>query len=201
MYHRSLGERLAEALLSVGAEVLVSIDDGSSVAQLPGAVALDEALSSAAAVQVAGSPDDLIMMCTGGTTGRPKGVLWRQSDMYVAAMAGADHASVDEIRQKVRGGGQPWFAVSPLMHAAGMWTAFAAILNGLSVILYDNRTKLDPRSVWETAAREKVGMLTMVGDAYAGPLVAELRRGATTCRRYMPSAPAARPPTTSTSRR
>lgn len=177
VYHRSLGERLAEALLSVGAEVLVSIDDGSSVAQLPGAVALDEALSSAAAVQVAGSPDDLIMMCTGGTTGRPKGVLWRQSDMYVAAMAGADHASVDEIRQKVRGGGQPWFAVSPLMHAAGMWTAFAAILNGLSVILYDNRTKLDPRSVWETAAREKVGMLTMVGDAYAGPLVAELRRG------------------------
>ena len=124
-----------------------------------------------------GSPDDLIMMCTGGTTGRPKGVLWRQSDMYVASMVGADHASVDEIHAKVRGGGQPWFAVSPLMHAAGMWTAFSAIMHGLTVVLYDGRGKLDVRSVWETAERERVGMMTMVGDAYAGPLVAELQRG------------------------
>jgi fatty-acyl-CoA synthase len=63
------------------------------------------------------------------------------------------------------------------MHAAGMWTAFAALLSGLTVVLYDDRKKLDVRSVWATAAREKVGMMTMVGDAYAGPLVAELRRG------------------------
>jgi acyl-CoA synthetase (AMP-forming)/AMP-acid ligase II len=177
VYHRSLGERFGEVLPSVGAERLVSIDDGSTVGQLPGAVSLDEALASGDVEPVVGSPDDVIMMCTGGTTGRPKGVLWRQSDMYVSAMTGADHASVDDIHQKVRSGGQPWFAVSPLMHAAGMWTAFAAIFNGLSVILYDNRSKLDPRVVWQTAEREKVGMITMVGDAYAGPLVAELKRG------------------------
>ena len=57
-----------------------------------------------------------------------------------------------------------------------MWTAFAALLNGLPVVLYD-RTKFDPRAVLETAEREKVGMMTMVGDAYAGPLVEELRSG------------------------
>jgi len=62
------------------------------------------------------------------------------------------------------------------MHAAGMWTAFAALLNGLPVVLYD-RTKFDPLAVLETAEREKVGMMTMVGDAYAGPLVEELRQG------------------------
>jgi 3-oxocholest-4-en-26-oate---CoA ligase len=95
----------------------------------------------------------------------------------VAEMVGADHASVDEIHAKVRGGGQPWFAVSPLMHAAGMWTAFSAIMHGLTVVLYDGRGKLDVRSVWETAQRERVAMMTMVGDAYAGPLVAELQRG------------------------
>ena len=44
---------------------------------------------------IAGSPDDLIMYCTGGTTGRPKGVLWRQSDTYVSSMVGADHESAD----------------------------------------------------------------------------------------------------------
>jgi 3-oxocholest-4-en-26-oate---CoA ligase len=178
IYHRSLGARCAEVLPTDGAELLISIDDGSGAAELPGAVSLDDALAQGGCHDPApGSPDDLIMMCTGGTTGRPKGVLWRQSDMYVASMVGADHASVDEIHAKVRGGGQPWFAVSPLMHAAGMWTAFSAIMHGLTVVLYDGRGKLDVRAVWETAEREGVGMMTMVGDAYAGPLVAELQRG------------------------
>ena len=178
IYHRSIGARCAEVLPTDGAELLISIDDGSDAAELPGAVSLDDALAQGGSGDPApGSPDDLIMMCTGGTTGRPKGVLWRQSDMYVASMVGADHASVDEIHAKVRGGGQPWFAVSPLMHAAGMWTAFSAIMHGLTVVLYDGRGKLDVRSVWETAEREGVAMMTMVGDAYAGPLVAELQRG------------------------
>jgi fatty-acyl-CoA synthase len=91
-------------------------------------------------------------------------------------MNGADHASVDEIQAKLGYEGQAWFAVSPLMHAAGMWTAFAALLNGLPVVLYD-RTRFDPRAVLQTAEREKVGMMTMVGDAYAAPLVEELRSG------------------------
>jgi fatty-acyl-CoA synthase len=178
IYHRSLGARCAEVLPTDGAELLISIDDGSDAAELPGAVSLDDALAQGGSSRPApGSPDDLIMMCTGGTTGRPKGVLWRQSDMYVASMVGADHASVDEIHAKVRGGGQSWFAVSPLMHAAGMWTAFSAIMNGFTAVLYDGRGKLDVRSVWQTAERERVGMMTMVGDAYAGPLVAELQRG------------------------
>jgi len=176
IYHRSLGARFAEVLPPIGTELLVSIDDGSAAPELPGAVSLDDALAVGSSdFHLAGSPDDLIMMCTGGTTGRPKGVLWRQSDMYVSSMVGADHDSVSEIHDKVRGGGPPWFAVSPLMHAAGMWTAFAALCAGVPVVLYDDRNKLDARSVWATAEREKVGMLTMVGDAYAGPLVAELR--------------------------
>jgi 3-oxocholest-4-en-26-oate---CoA ligase len=176
VYHRSLGARFAEVLPPIGTELLISIDDGSGAAELPGAISLDDALAAGGPdFHLAGSPDDLIMMCTGGTTGRPKGVLWRQSDMYVSSMMGADHESVQEIHEKVRAGGPPWFAVSPLMHAAGMWTAFAALCAGLPVVLYDDRNKLDPRSVWETAEREKVGMMTMVGDAYAGPLIAGLR--------------------------
>jgi 3-oxocholest-4-en-26-oate---CoA ligase len=176
IYHRSLGARFADVLPPIGTELLISIDDGSGAAELPGAISLDDALATGSSdFHLAGSPDDLIMMCTGGTTGRPKGVLWRQSDMYVLSMVGADHESVTEIHDKVRNGGPPWFAVSPLMHAAGMWTAFAALCAGLPVVLYDDRNKLDVRSVWETAEREKVGMMTMVGDAYAGPLIAELR--------------------------
>ena len=162
-----------------GVELLLSVDDGSGAAELPGAVSFDEALSQGDTDQnVTPSPDDLLMICTGGTTGRPKGVLWRQSDIYVSSMVGADHAGAQEIRDKVsRTAGPPWFAVSPLMHAAGMWTAFSAIMAGLTVVLYDTSKKLDPQLVWQTAEREKVAMMTMVGDAYAAPLVAELRRG------------------------
>ncbi|MCV7030715.1 acyl-CoA synthetase [Mycobacterium sherrisii] len=178
IYHRSLGARCADVLSAAGIELLISVDDGGDDAELPGAVPLNDAIAQGGSGDPApGSPDDLIMMCTGGTTGRPKGVLWRQSDMYVASMVGADHAGVDEIHAKVRAGGPPWFAVSPLMHAAGLWTAFSAIMNGLTVVLYDGRGKLDARAVWQTAERERVGMMTMVGDAYAGPLVAELHRG------------------------
>ena len=178
IYHRSFGPKLADVLPPASADVLISVDDDDSVPLLPGAISLEDALAQGDTDRdIAPSPDDVMMVCTGGTTGRPKGVMWRQSDTYVVSMNGADHESVDEIHAKVQNGpGQAWFAVSPLMHAAGMWTAFAALLNGLPVVLYD-RTKFDPRAVLETAQREKVGMMTMVGDAYAAPLVEELRSG------------------------
>jgi 3-oxocholest-4-en-26-oate---CoA ligase len=177
IYHRSLGSKFADVLPPDGADLLVSIDDGGSGPELPGAVTLDDALAQGDTDHgVAGSPDDLIMICTGGTTGRPKGVLWRQSDMYMTSMNGAD-GSVEELHDRVRAGGAPWYAVSPLMHAAGMWTAFAATMNGLTAVLYDGRTKFDPVTVLKTVERERPGMMTMVGDAYAAPLVEELQRG------------------------
>lgn len=179
IYHRGLGAKFADMLKPFGVDLLLSVDDGSGAPELPGAVSLDDALAQGDTDHgMTASPDDLLMICTGGTTGRPKGVLWRQSDIYVSSMVGADHACAQEIHDKVRGNaGAPWFAVSPLMHAAGMWTAFAAVMAGTPVVLYDTSRRLDPHLVWETAEREKVGMMTMVGDAYAAPLVAQLQRG------------------------
>ncbi|MCK0174877.1 MULTISPECIES: acyl-CoA synthetase [Mycobacteriaceae] len=176
VYHRSLGAKFADVLPRDGVELMISIDDGSGAPELTGAVTLDDALASGDVDQpITPSPDDVMMICTGGTTGRPKGVMWRQSDTYVVSMNGADHESVTDIHDRVQHAGPPWFAVSPLMHAAGMWTAFAALLNGQTVILYDKPT-LDPAAVLATAEREKVGLMTMVGDAYAGPLIDEMRR-------------------------
>ena len=71
------------------------------------------------------SPDDLYLVCTGGTTGRPKAVLWRQADIYVSAMGGAEGATAESIAAgATAGGGGAWYAVPPLMHAAAQWTAF-----------------------------------------------------------------------------
>jgi fatty-acyl-CoA synthase len=177
VYHRGLGAKFADVLPSEAAELLISVDDGSDFPELPGAVTLEDALAQGDSDH--GNtplPDDVLMICTGGTTGRPKGVMWRQADIYVASMNGADHAVVDEIHRRVRNAGPPWFAVSPLMHAAGMWTAFAALLAGQTAVLYDTRQKFDPAAALEIAEREKVGMMTMVGDAYAAPFVDELGR-------------------------
>jgi fatty-acyl-CoA synthase len=177
IYHRSLGAKFADVLPPDSADLLISVDDGSDAPLLAGAISLDDALAQGDSDQgISPSADDLLMICTGGTTGRPKGVLWRQGDIYVSSMNGADHAAVDEIHDKVRHAGPPWFAVSPLMHAAGMWTAFSAVLSGQTTVLYDTKNKFDPRTVLETAERHRVGLMTMVGDAYAAPLVEELAR-------------------------
>ncbi len=178
VYHKALGAKFADVLPPSGCELLIEVDDGSDMPRLPGGVPLEDAVAQGDPhTRIAGSPDDLIMYCTGGTTGRPKGVLWRQSDTYVSSMVGADHESAAEIHQKVAGNtGSPWFAVSPLMHAAGLWTVFSGALAGLPIVLYDDRSKFDPQRVWQTAEREKVGLMTMVGDAYAAPLIGELQR-------------------------
>ena len=178
IYHRSLGAKFASVLgdEALQTEVLISIDDGDG-AELPGSVTLEEALAQGDTDRGAiPSPDDLLMVCTGGTTGRPKGVMWRQGDIYVSSMNGADHDQVSEIHDKVAHAGPPWFAVSPLMHAAGMWTAFSGLLSGQTVVLHDTKPRFDPRTVLETAQRERIGLMTMVGDAYAAPIVEELGR-------------------------
>lgn len=176
IYHRSLGAKFADVLPGGTAELLISVDDGEGV-ELSGSVSLDDALAQGDTDCTAPpSPDDLLMICTGGTTGRPKGVMWRQGDIYVSSMNGADHDDVGEIHDKVAHAGPPWFAVSPLMHAAGMWTAFSGLLSGQTVVLHDTKARFDARTVLQTAQREKVGLMTMVGDAYAAPLVEELGR-------------------------
>ena len=177
IYHRSLAAKFAEVLPPASARLLICIDDVDDGADLLGAIGLDDALAQGDTDRdITPSPDDVLMICTGGTTGRPKGVMWRQADTYTVSMNGADHESAAEIHAKLGTPGPPWFAVSPLMHAAGMWTAFAGVLNGQTVVLYDS-TRLEPARVLSTAERHRVGLMTMVGDAYAAPLAAELQAG------------------------
>jgi fatty-acyl-CoA synthase len=102
-------------------------------------------------------------------------VLWRQADAYVAAMGGTDGATAETIAETVQRGAPVWFAAPPLMHAAAQWTVFAALHNGGTVVLHDDAAPFDPRTILETASREGVSLLTIVGDAYARPIIDELR--------------------------
>ncbi|WP_067901579.1 AMP-binding protein [Nocardia vaccinii] len=175
VYHRGFGPVVAEAA-PVGVELLISVEDGSGATELAGAVTAEHAISEGAAGTIIDtSPDDLVILCTGGTTGRPKGVLWRQGDMYVSSMNGADHESAGPLHELARMTGHVWFAASPLSHAAGIWTAFAGLLSGQTILLYDDAERFDAHLALAIAERERAALMTIVGDAYAGPLVRALR--------------------------
>lgn len=88
-YHRQYGPLLADAVDATDL-VLIDVDDGSGVEPLPGSTSYEAAVGTLVSDLPDPSPDDLCLVCTGGTTGRPKAVLWRQADIYVSAMAGVE---------------------------------------------------------------------------------------------------------------
>ena len=92
------GALVGEAIGAIGdALVLVDIDDGSGIEPLAGSIEYEAAIAAGDGVELpVPSGDDLYLVCTGGTTGRPKGVLWRQADIFVAGHGRqrADHGRV-----------------------------------------------------------------------------------------------------------
>ena len=132
-------------------------------------------VGAAAPPPPAPSPDDLYIVCTGGTTGHPKAVLWRQADIFVAGMGGTDDLDEAALRARALAGSGVWFPTSPLMHVAAQWTTLLAANLAATVVLHDDARPFDVRTILETAARERVNMMTIVGDAYAWPMIDELR--------------------------
>src|SRR5580698_1038647 len=144
--HSSLAPTLAEVLPTLDAppEVLLQVEDDSGQALLPGAEWYEEALamSSPAGAPVEPSPHDLYILYTGGTTGMPKGVLWRQHDIFMAAMGGQVVGSWEPMRdydQIQRGAidnsGLAVLVLPPLMHGGAQWGAFHLFRDGNTVIM------------------------------------------------------------------
>jgi fatty-acyl-CoA synthase len=179
VYHRRYRPLLEAALEGRDGVVIIDVDDRSRVEPLPGSVSFEEAVSTPVVALPQTSPDDLYMVCTGGTTGRPKAVLWRQADVYVSAMAGVEGATAESIAEVITSGAAPagaWYPVAPLMHAAAQWTAFSGLNQGARVVLHEDAGPFDARAVLELAEDEQVSLMSIVGDAHAGPIVEELRR-------------------------
>jgi 3-oxocholest-4-en-26-oate---CoA ligase len=134
------------------------------------------ASSSAARDFAARSGDDPYVLYTGGTTGMPKGVVWRQEDAFFACFGGGDPTrqqgdvtSFDDLVARIFPEPIVFLPLAPLMHAAGAWTVTMYHLAGCRVVLLPGA--LDPLEVWRTVEREGVNSMTAVGDAVLRPLL------------------------------
>jgi 3-oxocholest-4-en-26-oate---CoA ligase len=126
------------------------------------------------------APDDRYGLWTGGTTGMPKGVMWRQEDIYLSAIGGNGNVALgiapvkdlDDVAARARAGSplRGTLTLCPLMHGGGFWLAFSAILSGsFSVLIRD--IGFDPAFALRVIGEERVNLLMTIGDAYARPIV------------------------------
>jgi acyl-CoA synthetase (AMP-forming)/AMP-acid ligase II len=155
-------------------------DDGSGVP--PWAVSYEDVVGGGADRVVppwGRSGDDILMLYTGGTTGMPKGVMWRQDDLVTAlgrggnALVGIPPAeNLDELAARVSAG-LTLLVACPMMHGTGMFTAFGTMQMGGAVVALPSR-RFDPAELWREVDRLSVNLLAIVGDAFARPMLAEL---------------------------
>jgi acyl-CoA synthetase (AMP-forming)/AMP-acid ligase II len=189
IYHAAFAPMLSEVRESLPSlRVLLQVDDGSGGPLLPGAVDYEEALASVPAdlPDIGHSPDDLYVLYTGGTTGMPKGVLWRQHDIFMSAMGGRvpgvwdPVGSYDQVRERALAGAgtaDTMVMVPPFMHGAAQWATFIMMHLGVRVVIPDENRRADPADILRAVERERASMITVVGNAVARPLLEEMTTG------------------------
>lgn len=189
VYHSSFADVVDEARASIpGLRLLLQVDAGDGRPLLDGALPYEEVLTaSEPAAPIPRSGGDSLLLYTGGTTGLPKGVIWSHRGLF-GALAFTGYASIglpvpetpEEVARvavdlKAAGRGPVNMTAPPLMHGTAMFLAFSTFVLGGTVVLLGSR-RFDPGELLRLVERERVSQVSIVGDAFARPIVAEIER-------------------------
>lgn len=184
VYGATFAPVVAEVLPTlVERPLLLQVDDGTDTGLLPGAFDYEEVIAAVTPRVFATSPEDRHLVYTGGTTGMPKGVIWRNADLVsgpfsVRARDGEALTDVGEaVERALRARGRV-LPASPMMHAAGMAVAVGGWLGGATVVVPANPRSFDAAAFLDSIERDRVTTTMIVGDAFGAPIVAELGRRA-----------------------
>jgi acyl-CoA synthetase (AMP-forming)/AMP-acid ligase II len=181
----SLARHVRDALDHVAPlKLLVQVDDDGST-PVDGAVRWQQALAAAPLAPRERSGDNQIFMYTGGTTGRPKGVVWRHRDLFdvqrystYGVLGRAYPTSVREVVDIAVDIGEAaprTLPITPLMHATALFSVMNTLLLGGSVVFLPGG-RFDPAEVWRSVERHRVSRLIIAGNAVCAPLADELGR-------------------------
>ena len=186
VFHSSLGDRVARVAPRLPKlKLLLEVDDGGEFSGI--AQCYDRVLNTADPMpRISRSEDDIYMLYTGGTTGMPKGVMYAIGGLTSGFVSGGfpmvglpvpqDASEIAGfVRQLIDSGNQIIsIPCAPLMHGTGVWLgAFIPQLAGGQVLSLTRRS-LDAHELLDTVQRERVTNITIVGDAFAKPIVAAI---------------------------
>ena len=187
VYHGALAERVQavrDRLPKLRVLVQVTTTEADRVPLLPGAIDFEAVLAThAPAPRIARSAEDLIFLYTGGTTGLPKGVMWRHADLFRELSQSYQaigevpstpaEAGALAVRMREAGVSGPLLAAAPLMHGMAWFTSMGRILTGSTVVSLTKRS-FDAHELWRLVQQHRVAMCVIVGDAFARPMVRAL---------------------------
>lgn len=175
---RDIIEQIRPRLTKV--ETYIEVNEGGEIAPFAERYETLATTGTGERLDIRRAPDDMLFIYTGGTTGMPKGVMWRHDDLREVQLSalrrlGPVPEDLPSLLEAVKATGPagPILSACPLMHGTGLLTSLGNMMNGGCIVTIENQS-LDPHELWAAVDRSKVQSIAIVGDAFAKPMLRAL---------------------------